>query len=309
MTPLLTPNLVTKIIQEEEIPGRAKTLPLETVDSIYRFGAPIGSAIELLEKIDRGMEYARDLISRVENSGKSLHSGQVIIARELNSGKGRFDRYWHAPKGGSWMTLIVVNTLLPEFSRLIPLAAGVSCCEALRDYGLDARIKWVNDVLISGKKVVGVLTESFISRASNEEYILVGAGVNVNNLVFPEELSELAGSMKTFLGKDIDLDFFSAKLLAKFSWNFGLLFYAEHERLRQGVDAEELMDFENPLLEQWKSLSDTIGRKVRFGFNVVEKPQYEAMVMGIDNTGGLILKNLMDGSQIIEHSGEIMYLD
>ena len=65
---------------------------------------------------------------------------------------------------------------------------------------------------------------------------------------------------------------------------------------------------EHPLLQRYRSLTDIGNRRVLFGFNVQENPQFEGTVLGLDATGGLILE-LDDGSRMVHHSGEIIYLD
>ena len=230
--------------------------------------------------------------------------------------KGRFKRYWHAPKGGLWMTLALVNTLLPENSFLLPMAAGVACCEVLRHYGVEAHIKWVNDTLVDNRKISGILTETFTGPRFGEEYILIGIGINVNNDLFPAELSETAISMKSCLSKEISLQEVIARLLVKLRWNIGLLFYEEAKHLEKhgGVaisneaEPESLPEDEHLLLKSYKSLTDIFNRRILFGFDVQENPQFEAKIIGLDNTGGLILE-MVDSARIVQHSGEIIYLD
>ena len=213
---------------------------------------------------------------------------------------------WHAPEGGLWGAMVYVNTLLAASRLLLPIAVGISCCEAIRQSGVEqATIRWINDILISGRKVAGFLLEGFHGNVSGEEYTLTGFGINLNNTHFPEELGATATSLKKELGRDVDQREFTYSFLAKLSWNLGLLVYEEDRFLeeqqwpgRQGPHA---------LLERWGELSDSIGRRVQFGFDVIENPQYEARVCAISENGGLVLK-LDDNSEIIEHSGEIRYL-
>lgn len=306
----LSPRLVQRIILDEETPSRSKFLDQESVQAILRYGAIVGSGIERFEQHGRCMDYARRLVEEHEQAGKSFPSGMVLLANELTASKGRFQRYWHAPTGGLWMTLVIVNTLLPENTHLYPLVAGLACCEAICQYQVDARIKWVNDIHVNGKKIGGILTETMIGPKYGEEYILIGVGINVNNENFPDELASLAVSMKSLLGKNIDLDLFAARLLAKFVWNIGLLHYEEKERLAcdDGTAKEKLLGPQLSL-NQWRHLSDTIGRRVWFGFDVQSNLQYQAEVLGLDASGGLILKNLADGVTTVEHSGEIIYIN
>ncbi|MEJ2032375.1 MAG: biotin--[acetyl-CoA-carboxylase] ligase [Deltaproteobacteria bacterium] len=302
----LTPSLVRTILQEEELPLRRGSVDPETAAAVLRYGAPVGAVIERYPRLGRGMEYARHIIGEAEAQDRSFATGTAIVAGELTSGKGRFQRSWHAPLGGLWLTLVLVNTLLPVSTRLYPFAAGLACCEALRGYGIDARLKWVNDVHVGGRKLVGVLIETLIGPRFGEEYVLIGVGVNVNNLEFPQELSGLAVSMRTLLGREIGLDLFAARLLAKLAWNVGLLHYEEQTQLAAD-DGES--DNRSSLLAAWRAHSDTLGRRVRFGFDVQQRPQYEARAVELTTDGALILRVLPDGPLVTEQAGEIVYLD
>jgi BirA family biotin operon repressor/biotin-[acetyl-CoA-carboxylase] ligase len=277
----------------------------EVATTILRYGAMVGSEIEHLHQAPRCMDLARARILTCEEDNRSFASGRVIIADQLTNGKGRFLRHWHAPDGGLWMVLTLVNTLLPEHAALYSLAAGVACCETLRHYQVNATIKWVNDVLVNGRKVAGILTETLRTPQGGEEYILIGIGVNVNNTTFAPELRSTAASMAEFAGHSFALAEVTAQLLAKLAWNIGLLHYAEAEQLAADRGLSE--DLPHPLIAAWRSLSDTIGRRVRFGFNVVETPQFTAKVIAIDNRGQLLMR-LADGQMVCENSGEIVYV-
>ena len=312
----LTPDYIEQIIINEEAPLRSRTFAPDTVDEVFRYGAVVGSTIEHHSRIPRGADSARQLILQSEENNTSFNSGTVILADEMMHSKGRFKRYWHAPKGGLWMTLALVNTLLPESSLLLPMAAGVACCETLRHYGVEARIKWVNDTLVGKKKISGILTETFTGPRFGEEYILIGIGLNVNNDRFPDDLSDTAVSMKTCLNKEVILQEVIARLLAKLRWNIGLLFYEEARHLEKhgGIAISNTQETVNSpgnehlLLKSYKNLTDIFNRRILFGFDVQKSPQFEAKIIGLDNTGGLILE-MIDSSRIIQHSGEIVYLD
>jgi len=303
----LTPSLVQQYVREEELELRAGLLAPEATVEVFRYGAMVGSEIQSFPSLDRGMEYAKKLIHESEQENRSFASGTVIVADHLIDGQGRFGRYWHAPHGGVWMTVVFANTLLPESTRLYPLAAGLACCEAIRHYKVDGQLKWVNDVHVGGSKIAGILTETIISPRYGEEYVLVGIGVNVNNDSFPPELADLAVSMRSVLGKSIDLDQFAARLLAKLTWSVGLLHYEEKLRL-QGDDGSARIDLEPLLVKMWRQASDTIGRKVLFGHDVQKNPQYKAVVEGLSPDGGLVLRHLDDDVSVVEYSGEIAYL-
>jgi len=312
----ITPAVISRIIRDEEIPLRCRTFSPETTEKIFRYGAIVGSRVRHYHQLDRGMDLARHLICKAEKVNRSFHSGTAILADELGMGKGRFKRYWHAPKGGIWLTLILANTLLPESSLLIPMAAGVACCETLRDLGIKASIKWVNDVLVNGRKISGILSETYRGPLYREEYILIGIGINVNNNMFPDEFSEQATSVKSCLKKECSLQEITIRLLAKLRWYIGLLYHEEarllevHGGIRQNSEClfENMSPDKHLLLETYRSLSDITNRRVLFGFNVQEAPQFEATVIGLDSSGGLLLE-LDDGSRTVQRSGEIIYLD
>ncbi|MDH5297568.1 MAG: biotin--[acetyl-CoA-carboxylase] ligase [Desulfobulbaceae bacterium] len=303
----LTPALVRQLIDDEERGLRQRQCSPGAVDEIFRFGAVAGAVIERFDRLDRGMAHARQLINDCEEGGRSFASGTVILAGELTSGQGRFQRYWHAPMGGVWMTVAFANTLLPESTRLYPLAAGLACCEAVRHYGVDARIKWVNDIHVQGRKIAGILTETVFGPRHGEEYVLVGIGINANNHRFPPELAESAVSLCTLLGREVEIELLAARLLAKLAWSIGSLHYEERERL--AADDGSGAGHDSLLVRQWQALSDTVGRRVLFGYDVQKNPQYEAQVTGITPDGGLLLRHLADNASGVEYSGEILYLD
>ena len=309
----LTPDLIQHIIDQEEIPLRRRTFDSETVQAVLRYGAIVGSVIEHHEHLARGMDRAHQLINDTEESKQSFPSGMVILAETMDNSKGRFQRNWDAPIGGLWLTLVVVNTLLPKSSRLFPLAAGTACCELLQEYNIPARIKWVNDVLVGGKKIAGILTETSVGSHSNEEFILIGIGINANNKTFPDDIADTAVAMRPALGQTVDLTMLAAKLMVKLRWNIGLLHFEEARHLENDDRAETfpqtphiVTSHKNLLLASYSKLTDIYNRRVIFGFDVQKDPQYEATILGLDETGGLILR-LDDGATVVEHSGEIIY--
>ena len=300
----LTPQAVRRFLHDKKHSFDSR-LSHRHIQEICKYGAVVGSTIHQFDYLDRGMDKARKIIGEYEEEGKSFPSGMVIAADSMTMSVGRFGREWHAPVGGIWLALVMVNTLIPSISRLYPLAAGVACCEFIRSYHIDARLKWVNDIHVRGKKMAGILTETHIGRNSKEEYIIIGLGINVNNQHFPPALEQEAGSMSNELGHSLNLSLETGKLLADLAWNIGLLCFDERKKMTAaGINQQH----GSLLLARWRQLSDTMGRKVQFGFNAREIPQYEATVTGLDETGGLRLM-LADGSLLTEHGGEIIYLD
>jgi BirA family transcriptional regulator, biotin operon repressor / biotin---[acetyl-CoA-carboxylase] ligase len=307
-----TPALLQEYQRKYEIPQRRLHPLLASPEDILRYGAIVGSVIQCHSTIDRAMEHARQHIIHLEARGISAASGTVILADSLISSKGRFTRTWHAPTGGLWGCLILADTFMGRARTLLPLTLGVACCEAVRELGAqNASVRWVNDVLVSGRKLAGFLVESFRSPIHHEEFHLLGFGININNNHFPETLADMAISLSQVLGHSINLHDFTLSFLAKMAWNVGLICYEEE----RGFD--DALSWEDPgntkeqqdhlLLAQWKKVSDTIGRRVIYGYDIQQKPQYEARVTGIQPDGGIVMR-LDDGHEIIEHSGELQYL-
>jgi BirA family biotin operon repressor/biotin-[acetyl-CoA-carboxylase] ligase len=302
----LSATRLRSYINKVELPLRAAFWPETEAEKILRYGAIVGSVIEHHALLHRTMLHARSHISTTEESGHSVASGHTILADQVTGSKGRFTRNWHAPEGGLWGTLIYVNTLLPASRLLLPLTPGIACCEALRESGIeDATIRWINDVLVDKLKVGGFLSESFNGALSKEEYCLIGFGINVNNHQFPEELQTSATSIGLHLGRPVDLETFCYCFLAKLCWNIGLLHYHEQTSLLE--DSQSREHAYHPLIKRWRELSDSVGKRVQFGFDVMTTPQYQATVTDIGEDGGLHLQ-LDDGSEITEYSGEIRYL-
>jgi BirA family transcriptional regulator, biotin operon repressor / biotin---[acetyl-CoA-carboxylase] ligase len=299
------PRAVLRRLQHELSAHEAHTL--YDPSAIVRYGSYVGSVIESHEQLPRAMNHARSLIATAARTGKSMVSGTVILADTMSQCKGRFSRSWHAPHGGVWGCMIFANTLLAQWRGFISLTAGVACCEAVREVtGTPALVRWVNDVLVEGRKLAGFLVESYTEPVHGEEFALVGFGINVNNTQFPEEIEGTATSLRLLLGRNTDLTEFTTVFLARLAWNIGILHHEEARDLKEegfsGRRAQHL------LLDRWLALSDTLGKRVVFGFDVMTAPQYQAEVIGLDASGGLILR-LADGSMNIEHSGEIRYLE
>ncbi len=301
------PRSLQVYLKSEEFRQGLSSFSDTTIEKVLRYAAPLGSVIEQHEILPRCMDRLKEMVAGEVQNHDPLPSGTVVIARQLQNGCGRFDREWYAPAGGFWMAVAWADTLLPEFSRLLPLAAGIASCEAIRSCGVDAKIKWVNDVHVKGRKIGGVLCETIVGKRQEDSYHMVGIGINCNNNFFPEELAESATSISLEIGGAIDLDKFSLVFLAHLAWNFGLVHLYEEKALgweRDGRPGELV----NPLVDAWKDLSDTLGRRVVYGYDVVRKPLYRAKTIDMDHSGALVME-LENGRTVSENSGEIIYID
>ena len=100
--------------------------------------------------------------------------GTVIIADAQEKGRGRRGHVWLSPRGGLYMSVIM------QSDPLLSLRAGIAVARALQKLGIDARLKWPNDVLAKGKKIAGILIEA------SAEIAIVGIGLNVDSVPLPE---------------------------------------------------------------------------------------------------------------------------
>lgn len=131
---------------------------------------------EIFDNIDSTNIYLKSKAKNGETSGK------VIIADSQTKGRGRFDRKFHSPKNcGIYMSVLLKPDLPASDSVMITAAAAVAVCDAINSLtSLNPKIKWVNDILLDGKKVCGILTEGAINPVTLKfDWAVVGIGINV----------------------------------------------------------------------------------------------------------------------------------
>lgn len=142
-----------------------------------------------LEEVDSTNDY-------VKRNADLLEDGTVVTAKRQTLGRGRMGRSFLSPEGGAYMTLLLKRVKKEIVEFITPMVA-VAVAEAIEPFTLGkVQIKWVNDVLINGKKVCGILCESKYS-CGEAEYVAVGIGINVNlpNGGFDKEIKETATSI------------------------------------------------------------------------------------------------------------------
>lgn len=138
---------------------------------------------------------------------KGAPHGSLVVSDHQTNGKGRLQRTWHSPNGtGIWMSLILRPEIPLHKAPQMTLLASVAITEAIaQQTGLSPSIKWPNDILLNGKKVVGILTE-LKAEADQVHAVIIGPGINVNQTAndFPEELKDVATSLQMELGEKVD---------------------------------------------------------------------------------------------------------
>ncbi len=147
-----------------------------------------------------------DSVDSTNNALRSMaidgaKAGQIIIAESQTAGRGRYGRQFVSPKGkGIYISaLLRPDSVEPQTATFLTAWVAVAICNAVEKVcGVRPAIKWVNDLLLGGKKICGILTEMSVeSESGHIQYIIVGAGLNVNETAedFPEELREKATSL------------------------------------------------------------------------------------------------------------------
>ncbi|WP_405324823.1 biotin--[acetyl-CoA-carboxylase] ligase [Methanobrevibacter sp.] len=213
--------------------------------------------------------------------------GTVLISEIQTNARGRLGKKWEAPEGGIWMSLILRPQVPPARIGLITLATGVAIAKSIRSLGVDARIKWPNDVLIHGKKISGVLTE--VNATFNEiDWIVVGIGIDSNLKL--EDFSEDIRIGTTTLTEELPAKVDENELIA--------IFLNEFEKVYELYKDGEI----ETILKDWRDLADTIGKYVNITQTGGKITQ--GYVVGINNEGSLIIER-QDGALEKIISGEL----
>jgi BirA family biotin operon repressor/biotin-[acetyl-CoA-carboxylase] ligase len=134
----------------------------------------------------------------MQAAAQDAPQGSVFVAEEQLAGKGRGAHTWHSERStGIYCSVVLRPPLPPSDALIFSLAAALAVRAAVAEIApqLLADLKWPNDLLLGGKKFCGILTE-MTSEATRVRYLVVGIGVNVNQLQFPAELSEAATSLR-----------------------------------------------------------------------------------------------------------------
>lgn len=216
--------------------------------------------------------------------------GMVIVAESQSSGRGRLDRSWVSPAGGLYLSVVLRPDVPVGKTLPLPLIFSLSVSKVISVSALvESSVKWPNDVLISGKKVCGILVESSV-KGEELEYIIVGIGINVNNDLsdLDEETRTRSTTLKQEKGETID----TRELLRDLLYLLDL----HYDRFLEGGTLS--------MLDEWSERSSTIGKKVRV---VGVRGELEGKALGVDQNGSLMLNT---GSRISAVSeGDCYHLD
>lgn len=220
-------------------------------------------------------------------SAEQLPHGTVIVAETQTNGLGRRGRTWESPKGENLYFSVLLK---PDFSKekapMLTLVMAVAVARAIaRASGLDAQIKWPNDIVLNSKKVCGILTQMQISK-EGEAAVIIGVGINVNQRFFDEEALPYATSIQRETNVVCDREaLFKALLLA-------------FEELYDAFALEGNLGFVQ------KEYEDLLANRL-MGVRVLDpKGAYEAVALGINELGELIVQK-EDGTTEAIYAGEV----
>ena len=170
-----------------------------------------GCRIEYLQTVDSTNRYARALAQQ------GAPHGTLVLADEQTAGRGRRGRGWISPAGeGVFMSLILRPQAHPSQVARLSLLTALAVAEGIAgETGLDARIKWPNDIVVGGSKVCGMLLEMNADEQSVHD-VVAGVGINVHNAAFPEGVQQIATSIFQQTGQHISRAALIASVMEQF---------------------------------------------------------------------------------------------
>ena len=224
----------------------------------------------------------------LKQARQGADEGLCIVARQQTAGRGRHGRVWVSQKNaGLYFSIVLRPKLDTKSLPLITLMTGVAVHDTLQDLGLNPDIKWVNDVLVNGKKISGILAET--TETNNGLAVGVGIGINLKSTNFPPEIADIATSLEseTKVAATGNL----VELLTKYLTYF-------YEILRSENGPAEIID-------QWRRRSSYFsGKAVRV---VLENETITGVTDGLEPNGALRVRR-ENGELSIIHAGVVEQL-
>ena len=215
--------------------------------------------------------------------------GLCIIAAEQTSGRGRHGRTWVSEKdAGLYFSIILRPKFEARYLPLITLMTGIAVCDTLIEFGLTPDIKWVNDVLVTEKKISGILAET--TETSGGLAVVVGVGINVRSGSIASDLDATATSIEDITGHKMGATHIAQRLTMQ---------------LTHWYDVLNQADGPAKILDAWRLRSSYFsGKRVRV---VLENETILGVTDGLEPEGALrVLRD--DGSLAVIHAGDVEQL-
>ena len=231
----------------------------------------------------REMDSTNLWIKRLAKEGAP--EGTLALAEFQSAGRGRLGRSWEVPEGTSVMMSILLRPKFePQYAPTLTLVMGMAVAKAVKNLGFDVSIKWPNDVVVSHKKICGILTEMGV-RDGKIDYAVIGVGINVNIKGFPEEMADKATSLYLEAGREFDRSQIPGLVMEAFE--------EYYEKFAATCDLSGLK-------AEYESILANYNQPVR----VLAKEPYEGVARGITD-GGELLVEKQDGTVVEVSAGEV----
>lgn len=257
-----SPHLGYRLLNDPDV--------LHADDLLARLGKTkiIGRDIRVFEQTTS----TNDVIEKLARDG--VKEGVVVFAESQTKGRGRLGRNWMSPvRKGLWFSVLLRPPLRPQESTQLTVAAATALWRAIHDLtGLQPEIKWPNDILLRGKKVVGVLTE-LSAETDRVKHITLGVGVDVNQTAseFPADLKKIATSLKIELGETISRPELATAILRELDRDYARICAGQFPAVA----------------DEWEQHCTTIGRNVAIH---IGDRRIRGRAESLDDDGALIVR-------------------
>ena len=250
----------------------------------YLTGRRIGRELRVFDTIDSTNSYLK------REAANGLPDGTAALADCQTGGRGRLGRSFRsAPGAGVYLSVLLRPQVPPEEAVNLTAYVAVAVCDGIEAAaGVRPQIKWTNDLVLGGRKICGILTEMGIEGESGAlQYLVTGIGVNANQRAedWPEELREIAGSIREATGQPVARGRLAACLLNALD--------EMYERWQAGDRAR--------YLERYRADCLTVGRAVRI---LTAGREERGLALAVDDRFGLVVR-LEDGTERTVTSGEV----
>ena len=243
----------------------------------------VGSNLSCYQVIDSTNNY-------LKREALKLPDGMVVVANEQTGGRGRLGRSFQSQADkGIYLSALLRPDVLPAQALNLTAFVAVAVCEGIEAAtGLSPQIKWTNDIVLENKKVCGILTEMSVEGESGAlQHIVTGIGINVNQMEedFPEEIRDMAGSLRMMKGEEIPRGRLAAEIINALDRMYAAW---------TGNGAN--------YLERYRQRCLTVGKQVKLlrADGSVE----EVQALGVDDDFGLVVEH-SDSSRETITSGEV----
>ena len=213
--------------------------------------------------------------------------GTLAVADMQTAGRGRRGRTLESPPGSSiYMSILLRPDIIPGAAPMLTLVMACSVAEGISDCeNVDVRIKWPNDVIAGGKKLVGILTE-MSTQIDYINHVTIGVGINVNMTEFPENIRDTATSLRLETGHKVRRAPLIAAIMKRFEENYAVF-----------LKTQDM----SGLMEKYSGMLINLDRDVLV---LGAEDSYKAHALGIDRQGELIVRR-EDGMEEKIYAGEV----